>query len=310
MAAFKQSTLQSSTGASLNLLYLAPKGKARAVVQINHGMGEHAARYERFAKALTQSGYAVYAHDHRGHGFTKAPDAPLGQFAAAGGFAKVLADVDAVNDHIRAQHPGLPVIVFGHSMGSVIALSYALHHPDKTDGLAAWNTGLEGGALALVFRTILNVQTLFKGRAATSQLVYNLTFAAWNRAFAPNRTDFDWLSRDEAEVDKYISDPLCGFEISMGLWRDLLGALHYGARNDSLATLPKSLPVHLLGGALDACTDGGKHMQNLAVRLRAAGLSDVEISVLNDTRHESLNELNRDQTTADFIGWLDARFGG
>ena len=305
---FKQSTLTSPTGAKLNLLVMAPKTKPKAVVQINHGMGEHAARYERFAQALVKAGYAVTAHDHRGHGHTTAADAPLGVYADGDGFTKVLADVDAVNSHIRDIHKDAPTVVFGHSMGAVIAANYAMRHPDRIAAWASWNAGLEGGALAAVFSLILRLQAAVKGRHGISNIAYRLTFVAWNNTFKPNRTDFDWLSRDEAEVDAYIADPLCGFDISIGLWQDLLAAIRFGAGDGNLVNLPKNLPVHLLAGGVDACTENGKHMQHLAQRLQSAGLLDVTLSVLPGTRHESLNETNRDQTTADFIAWLNARF--
>ncbi len=305
---FLETTLKSPSGAALCLYARMPKRHARAAVHINHGMAEHAGRYGRFARALTAAGFAVFAHDHRGHGKTTAPDAPKGVFGDAGAFDRVIEDVLAVNAHIRALEPDLPVVCFGHSMGSIIALNFALHHPDKVDALVCWNAGVETGALARISRLILRSEKLLKGRRGVSNLARKLTFGAWNATFKPNRTEFDWLSRDADEVDKYVADPDCGFDVSIGLWLDLLTGVFYGGNDQALAHLPHDLPVHVQGGGVDPCSDKGKDMTHLAARLQAVGVGDVTVSILPDTRHESLNEINRDQTTAAFLAWLEARF--
>jgi alpha-beta hydrolase superfamily lysophospholipase len=305
---FVERELESPTGARLKLHSLLPDGRVRAAVQINHGMAEHSARYARFAKALAGAGFAVFAHDHRGHGTTTAPDAPRGVFGDENGFDLVIADVDAVNRHIRSRDVDTPVVVFGHSMGAIIALNYALRHAARTDALACWNAGVETGLMARASKAILGTERLLRGRRALSGLARSLTFDTWNKQFRPNRTGFDWLSRDGAEVDKYIADPDCGFDVSVGLWLDLLEGIFYGGDNSKLSRLARELPVHVQGGADDPCSNRGRDMAHLARRLEAAGLKDVTSVLLPETRHESLNEVNRDTTTAGFIAWLEARF--
>ncbi len=305
-----QTTLDSPTGARLQLYAALAQGPARGVVQINHGMGEHAGRYRRFAGFLTARGYHVYAHDHRGHGQTQAEGAPLGTFADRDGWAQVLADVDAVNAHIRAAHPDLPVICFGHSMGSIIAFNYALTHPERLDALSCWNASFTAGGLAALGKTILKVEKMVKGGHRPSHITQSLTFGAWNKAFKPNRTEFDWLSRDPGEVDTYVADPLCGFPVSIGLWLDTIGGVYFADDDANLAALPPALPVHLLAGTADPSTNGGKDVARTAGRLQKAGVQDVTLTLLEGARHESLNETNRDQVMADYADWLDARFGG
>lgn len=278
------------------------------MIHINHGMAEHAARYERFADALIQNGYAVYAHDHRGHGKTTAKDAPKGSFGPSG-IEAVVDDVLAIRAEAAAAYPEAPIVLFGHSMGAIITFNTLLKHADKFAAGAVWNSGFETGALALVFRGLLRIEQAFKGSDVPSGLATKLTFDDWNKKFAPNRTEFDWLSRDEAEVDKYVADPDCGFPVSVGLWRAVLSAIYFGADDANLAALPKAMPLHITGGEKDPCTLNGKAMQNLHARLKKAGMSDVTLSILANTRHESLNEVNRDETTAGFINWLDERFG-
>ena len=304
---FVESTLDSPSGARLHLYTAMPDKPLRGVVHVNHGMAEHAGRYGRFARALNDAGFGVVAHDHRGHGQTVAPDAPRGVFAHERGFDKVIEDVLAVNLHIRATMPGKPIAVFGHSMGAVIALVFALSYPDRVNALACWNAGVETGAKVRLSRLILLAEAALRGRGHISVLARKLTFDGWNRQFRPNRTAFDWLSRDEAEVDAYVADPDCGFDVSTGLWLDLLDGMFRGGDDRRLDVLAHDLPVHLLGGGADPCSNFGRDMRHLADRLKKKGLLDVSCSILPDTRHESLNEINRDETTRNFIHWLSGR---
>ncbi len=306
---WKLERIASPTGADLCLDTLPAKGDLRAVIQINHGMAEYGARYLRFARALASAGYLVCVHDHRGHGETRAEDAPRGVFGTPGGFDKVIADVDHMNGHLRHQHPGVPIVCFGHSMGAIIAIIYAMRHGEQINGLAAWNSGLDAGNLLAVLRLLLRCEALIRGRNTASALANKVTFETWNKNFAPNRTEFDWLSRDQAEVDKYVADPDCGYPCSSGLWLDLTAAIVWAANQNRFDQLPSDLPVHLLAGEADPCSDQGKGVARIARRMQKANMSDVTLSLLPKTRHESLNEINREAVTAAFIDWLDQRFG-
>jgi alpha-beta hydrolase superfamily lysophospholipase len=308
MAAWKQASLASPTGANLNVYSMAASGNPRAVIQINHGMAEHADRYRRFAEFLSARGYSTIAHDHRGHGYTKAPDAPQGMFAASDGMARVLDDINAVISATRSENPGTPVVMFGHSMGTIIALNHAHAHPGRTEGLALWNTSFETPFLLTILVGLLKAERMFKGSDVPSSLAVKATFEAWNKEFAPNRTAFDWLSRDPAEVDRYVADPLCGFPVSIGLWLDVIGSIQASAQNTRLAAIGKSLPVNIVAGARDPSSLKGEAMLNLAARLRAAGLTDVTAKVYPETRHECLNDINRETVMEDFADWLDQRF--
>lgn len=308
MTAFKLSTLDSPTGASLAVYTWTAAKDAHAVIHINHGMSEHGARYDRFASALNEAGYHVIAHDHRGHGKTTAPDAHQGFFAKTDGVQKVIADVDAINGHVRETFKGLPVILFGHSMGTIIGLNYCIQHSDKIDAAALWNSGVDGGALLAVYRFLLSIERMFKGSDVPSTLASKLTFETWNKEFKPNRTQSDWLSRDEAEVDKYIADPLCGFDACNGLWRDVTDMIKTASSDAELARIRNDLPVNLLAGGKDPCSAHGKAVERLAHRLNKAFVGDISCAIHIDNRHEALNELNRDDLTANFIHWLDERF--
>lgn len=300
---FEALTLPSPTGATLRLFRHTPPGRPRAVVQINHGLAEHAARYARFAGFLAERGFAAYAHDHRGHGGTRAPDAPAGSFARSHGQAKVLEDVLAVHDLIAREQPGLPVFAFGHSMGGLIALNFVMRHARRVAGAAIWNANFSAGLLGRLAQAMLVWERFRLGSDVPSRLLPRLTFRAWGGSLPAARTPFDWLSRDPTEVDRYVADPLCGWDASVGMWRDIFSLIFSGADDANLRQIPRNLPFNLVGGGSDPSTGGGKAVLALARRFRRNGFSRVETAIYPEARHESLNELNRDVIMQRFADW-------
>ncbi|TPK89579.1 MULTISPECIES: alpha/beta hydrolase [unclassified Mesorhizobium] len=298
--------LASPTGADINLYVKHAEAKPRAVVQINHGLAEHAARYARFADFLSERGFHVYAHDHRGHGATKAPDAPLGKFADSDGIAKVIADVNAVHDLIAAEHPGLPVIVFGHSLGASVALNFVLRHSRRVHAAAIWNGNFSQGLLGQLALAILAYERFRLGSDVPSRILPRLTFQAWGNAVPNHKTLFEWLSRDEAEVAKYIADPLCGWDASISMWRDVVQMAQNGGKDSGFAGIRRDLPVYIVGGEKDPASDYGKGIDHLAKRMHAMGFSNLVSKIYPETRHESLNEINRDAVMNDFAAWADS----
>lgn len=298
----------SPTGATLALRHQPAEGGARAVVQINHGLAEHSARYERFARALGQAGLAVYAHDHRGHGGTEAPDAPRGSFSTEGdGADKVLADVAALHDHIREEHPDLPVFIFGHSMGGLIAMNNALRHAEDLAGAAVWNANFSGGLAGRAAQAILKWERFRLGGDVPSLVLPALTFGQWAKAIPDRRTNFDWLSDIDAQVDAYIADPDCGWDASVGMWQAVFAMISAGARVGRASPAARALPFFLAGGDSDPATDGGKAVREQAARFERVGYRDVRLHVFENTRHETLNSTVAEQATQMLIDWLEAR---
>jgi alpha-beta hydrolase superfamily lysophospholipase len=295
--------LASPTGAALNLFVKKSVERARGVVQINHGLAEHAGRYGRFADHLAAHGFHVYAHDHRGHGKTTAPDAPRGAFARESGAEKVIADVLAVHDLIASEHPGLPVIVFGHSMGGPITLDFVEHHSARVVGAAVWNADPGAGTAQYAGRLLLLWERFRLGSDVPSRLLPKFTFQAWARQISNRRTEFDWLSRDPAEVDAFLDDPLCGWNPSVSMWLDIIDLILRAGDDRRFRGVRRELPFHLTGGADDPATEGGKAVRALDARLRRLAFSDITTRVYPDARHESLNEINRDQVMDDFAKW-------
>jgi len=307
MSKIETSFLTSPSGAKLHTYICRTSSTPKAIIHINHGMCEHAGRYQRFMQFLAKHGYHSIAQDHRGHGKTQAQDAPQGVFAKHEGWAKVIADTHLINAYAREKMPNLPIVCFGHSMGATIATSYMLRYPQTISAAAIWNAAMTGIMPALL-SFVMKVERALKGSDTVSTLANTLTFEAWNKEFKPNRTASDWLSQDEVEVDKYIADPDCGFDARIGLWIDLLGGLADTAKIKHSSPDLKTLSVHLLGGDQDPCSNKGKSATQLETRLLKAGLSDVSKVILQGARHESLNEINRNEIMADFVDWLNERF--
>jgi alpha-beta hydrolase superfamily lysophospholipase len=253
----------------------------RGVVQVAHGLAEHSARYDRFARALNDAGYAVRATDHRGHGASMA-GAP-GDFGAAG-FEALIADVAAFGASLAGR---LPLFLFAHSMGSFAAQSVILDHSDQYAGVVL------SGSTALD----LLAAGLAESEGAAGLEAFNVGFE--------HRTGYEWLSRDEAEVDRYVADPWCGFDLPEETVPALFGAAGTLADPSVLARIRSDLPLLIASGSDDPLAGGGRLVQVLAQRYRDAGLTDVTLKVYEGARHEILNETNRDEVTADVVAWLD-----
>ena len=280
-----------------------PEGPAKALVMLSHGMAEHSGRYARLAEALCAAGYGLYALDQRGHGRT-ADEGTLGLYAEKDGWNKVVGDLASLNQHIGQQQPGLPIMLLGHSMGSYIAQAYLLHHSASLNGAILSGSNFQPVALYRAARVIARIERLRQGLRGRSALIDFLSFGSFNKAFKPNRTAFDWLSRDPAEVDKYVSDPLCGFRCTNQLWIDLLGGLQQISKASNLAQIDPGLPILVMGGECDPVSEG-KRLKDLAHALREAGCQNLQLNIYPQARHEVFNETNRDEVTADVLTWLD-----
>jgi alpha-beta hydrolase superfamily lysophospholipase len=292
--------LDRDDGANIQVYRWAPEQAPRAAIQIAHGLCEHAGRYERLANALTDAGYLVYASDHRGHG-TGAAAADLGFFAEADGWRKCLDDLWTVNRRLAADAPGAKIFFLGHSMGSFMGQQFIAEHGEALAGaIFSGSNGAPAATLPLG-QLLARFERWRLGRRGHSAMLVQLIFGEYNKPFRPARTDFDWLSRDPAEVDKYIADPLCGFPFTTQLAIDLLDALGPIAQGATIARVPKALPLYLFSGARDPV---GANLQGLIDAYRRAG-RQTTVKIYPDARHETLNETNRDEVTADLVVWLN-----
>ncbi|WP_236207988.1 alpha/beta hydrolase [Pseudomonas tohonis] len=295
--------LTASDGASLHVNRWSGDAPPRAVVMVAHGMAEHGGRYARLGQALVAAGLELYVHDQRGHGRT-AQHGILGLYAEHDGWNKVVGDLASLNHHIRQQHPQAPIVLLGHSMGSYIGQAYLMQHSCSLQGAILSGSNYQPVGLYRAAAVVARLERWRQGPNGRSALIEFLSFGSFNKAFKPNRTAFDWLSRDPDEVDKYVNDPLCGFRCTNQLWLDLLGGLQTITPVKNLAQIDPDLPLLVVGGARDPVSDG-RRLDDLARALGEAGVKDVQLKIYPDARHELLNETNRDEVTAHLLDWLE-----
>lgn len=250
-----------------------PAEAPKAVVHIAHGMGEHAGRYGRLADALTAAGYEVWADDHRASGRTGVEGPGLGQLGP-NAMQGALESLHSVTEHISGVRPDLPLHLLGHSWGSFLAQRIADRWGDELAGL------------------VLSGSTLLAGDY--------INLGDFNEPFQPATTPYDWLSRDPAEVQKYIDDPWCGMEVAFEVMELLPLA------TPPADSVPPDLPVLIVNGTHDSVGGFNGGGAALADAYRELGVSDVTFVAYEGGRHELFNETNRDHVTADLIGWLDA----
>jgi alpha-beta hydrolase superfamily lysophospholipase len=263
---------------------------------------EHAGRYARVAEALTGAGYAVYANDHRGHGRTARTPAELGLFAERDGWTKCVEDLWLLNRRIASEHPSVPIVLMGHSLGSFMVQYFVSEHGEALAAAILSGSNGKPPPIAPVGLFLARLERLRLGQRGHSPLMHALFFGPFNKPFAPARTPFDWLSRDNAEVDKYIADPLCGFESTVQLYIDVLQAARETTKPSRRARIPKTLPIYVFNGSRDPVSD---NIEQLIGAYRTSRLTQVIHRTYADGRHESLNETNRDVVTRDLITWLD-----
>lgn len=268
----------------LHVYRWAPEGPPVGVVVLAHGMGEHAGRYARLAESVTGAGWVVVAPDHRGHGRT-APDVDALGVLGSGGWAGLVDDLAAVVDAAAEAHPGLPVVLLGHSMGSFAAQQYVLDHSDRLAGLALTGT------------------TAVDQIAAALDPTAPADLTAFNAPFAPARTDYDWLSRDEAEVDRYVADARCGFGLDADAVASMVAAAPRLGDQAAIDAVRDGLPILVASGLDDPLAFGGALVEMVAERYRQAG-AEVTVRLYDGARHEVFNEINRDEVTTDLLAWL------
>ncbi len=281
------------------------KSNIKGVVQISHGMAEYAARYEDFAEVLTESGYLVYANDHRGHGKTAGNLDNVGYFAHKNGWDLVVKDMYKLNGIITESHPNLPIYLLGASMGSLLSRSFIMRYGDKLSGVVLLGTNGDPGLLKYIGILVSKLEMKMKGKKARSTLLDNLSFGKYNKAFTPNRTKFDWLSKDISNVDKYVDDPYCGGIFTAGFFYDLVTGVNSIGKLTNIKNIPKDLPVLFLSGEDDPVGNMTKGVLEVYDLFKKAGIKDVDYKFYPGVRHEILNDINKKEVYRDIIEWLD-----
>ena len=285
-----------------------PEGQPRAVVQIIHGIAEFVERYDDFANFLNDQGVLVVAEDHMGHGKSICAAVPKGYFS--GGWMAAVGDTYRLLKNTMEEFPGVPYILFGHSMGSFMARTILARYPDS--GIAgavicgsAWMPGGVVGA----GKTVAGLICKTSGERNPSPFLQKMMFGGYNKRIPNPRTTKDWLSRDEEIVDRYVADPLCGFVASCGLMRDMIIGIRYVQTPANLANMKKYLPVLFIAGDADPVGPYGKGVEKAAKAFRKSGMVNVTVKLYPEARHEILNEINYREVFEDIREWLDKTVG-
>lgn len=276
----------------------------KGIVQISHGIGEHAGRYKSIAKKLGKHGYEVYANDHRIHGKSSKSNEYLGFYDGEDYFADAISDMRKLTEIIKEEHPNKKIILFGHSMGSLLSREYITLYGDDLQGLILSGTGafIKGlgsfGLLSKEFFSKLN------GKHRSNEILKNLFFHQFNKKFKPNRTKVDWISSDEKQVDKFEADPLRIEDFSLGVFRDILKGSKKINKLEMFENTPKNLPIYIFSGDKDPVGEMGKGVKKVAKNYKKVGVQDVTLKLYEGGRHEMLNEINRNEVEKDLLKWL------
>jgi alpha-beta hydrolase superfamily lysophospholipase len=281
-----------------------PENEVKSIIIIVHGMAEHAQRYDEFARFLNRNAYVVYAHDQRGHGKTADHSNQRGFFSENEGWKKVTNDLAELIEIAQKEYPNKPLFLLGHSMGSFITRTYIAENSDKISGVLLSGTTGSAGLLGKVGIALTTLIMMFKKKNSPSPLMNKLSFGSFNKGFKPNRTDFDWLSRDTVQVDKYVNDPYCGNIFSVGFFNDMMKGLEFVNKIENTQKIRKDLPIYLFSGSKDPVSKNGKQVNEVFEMFKKAGLTHISIKLYPEGRHEMLNEINKNEVYDDVLNCL------
>lgn len=277
----------------------------KGVVQLVHGMQEHIDRYSDFANFLAENGYIVVGHSHLGHGDSVTTKEEYGYFAEKDGWWRLVEDVHLLQNKVQKKYPDMNYIIMGHSMGSLVVRSYLTKYKDNiSKAIISGTSGQKYGLIA--GQVLINIIKLAKGDHYRSQLVEKLITGSFNDNFKPNRTNADWLSRDEKQVNKYLADEKCGINFTLQAYQDLLKGTRYLSKQRNVNKTLK-VPMLLFSGTKDPVGANGKGVIRVYRMLKKAGLEFVTLKLFEDGRHEMLNETNKEEVYQFILDWIEQR---
>ena len=279
--------------------------KPRAVLQLAHGMAEHSFRYDELASFLLTKGIFMVANDHRGHGKTGENNGILGFFADENGFERVVEDIKEINDGIHNQYPETPVFIMGHSMGSFIVRRFIQRFHDVVEGVILSGTGGNPGISGKVGKLVAKSQIRKIGNRTESPLLNKLFFGNFNKGFKEAKTEYDWLTRNPQEVQKYIDDPHCGFIATTGFYYDLISGLETIHHHQEVKKINKDLPIFIFSGDHDPVGHNKKGVLKVIQQYKKVGMKNINYTFYKEGRHEMLNELNKDEVMKDIYQWIE-----
>lgn len=273
---------------------------AVGIVHIFHGMAEHMERYDRLVHQLNHQGYHVIRHNHRGHG--KEINTLRGHFDS---IEQVVKDAHEIKTTIQPTlNDHLPYIILGHSMGSIIARRYVQLYPKDMDGLILTGTGLLSQWKGTLLVFMLKIITLVTGKKRRLQWMNNLVIGSFNKGFKPTRTESDWISSDEHEVDAYVHDPYSGFLVSNQLIYSVMKTMMKTAQLNEISKMSSNLPILLISGKADPFGDNGKGVRRLGKILKKGGITHITVQLYKQKRHEILFEKDKETVWRHMLDWM------
>lgn len=278
--------------------------KPKAVVQLVHGMCEYIGRYDAFARFLAEKGMAVIGNDHLGHGKSAGTAGELGFFAKKDGYALVVEDVHSITVTAQKKWPDTPIFMLGHSMGSFIAQAYLGKYGSELSGAVISGTGGPNPILGAAM-LIVNTTALFRGEHYRSAFIDNLAFGSYCKRIPDSHSAKDWISSDREIVNKYTRDPYCMYTFTASAFRDLFRMIKASTDKALPERIPKQLPILYIAGTEDPVGDYGKGPRIMADRMKNAGIEDVELKLYEGMRHETLNEVGKQQVYDDVLGFIE-----
>ena len=301
-------SLQMSDGYKV-ACYVWPVAEPRAIVQIAHGMGEHAKRYDWVARCLNAKGYIVYANDHRGHGESAGEHTG---YMGSDGWNRTLADMHELSRHGRSLNPELQLCLLGHSMGSALSQHYITQHGQNIDGLVlSGSPGFKDQWASIIGRWIIRLEGWRLYREQSSDLMQKMLFGRANAPFEEVRaTGYEWLSRDPDEVRNYVEDDKCGFILTIGSLEDMFRGGVLAQDPESIRKIPVELPMYIFSGDEDPLHGERRDLHRMVSAYRDGGVQKIDCRFYNGGRHEMLNEINKEEVVADLIDWLNDNLGG
>ncbi len=297
------SYVNSLGGGKLHVCRWIPAGEVKGVVQIVHGIAEHVMRYDPLANYLNGLGYAVVAADHMGHGGSVCDETPLG--CIKGGWMSMVKDAQRVMKDMMAAFPGLPYILFGHSMGSFVVRSLLIKYPENgaVAAVICGTTWMPKAAVTTA-KTLSSTICKVKGDQHPSKLLHSMMFGGYCGRIEHPRTSADWLSRDNRVVDAYVADPKCGFVASAGLINAMMEGILYIQDEDNLRKMNREIPCFFLAGGDDPVCGYGAGVKLAAEHFRSHGMKRVDVQIYPLCRHEVHNEINCREVFVNIGDWI------
>lgn len=278
--------------------------KPVCILQIIHGMAEHIDRYDELARYYAKKGILVVGDDHLGHGKTVADGGTFGYFCEQDAANVLVRDEHRLKKIMQEQYPGILYLILGHSMGSFILRNYLFRYGSGINGAIIVGTGMQPKGTVFTARAVTAIQKLFCGSKHVGRFIDKASFGSYNKKFLPSRTQFDWLSREESNVDRYIADPMCGFIFTLNGFAALFQLIDNCYDPENMESIPKQLPILMLSGADDPVGDYGRGVEKTYQFYLQYGMQNVQMKLYENDRHELLNEADREQVYEDIYRWI------